>query len=215
MASSWVWARRELPACSNALTRRMASMSAGEVTSPCYSGDSASRAPSRRMTRGGSAISELVLRLNPDLAALDRPRQEHAADAARLAEFARVAFRQTDLIGQIRSFDAELPVLAVVGDDAGTQRVIRSQGLQTRDIFIALADMLVSDPTGHVTPSRHQLVAGHEPVLDLRLTLQRRTINDGALFVAEDVDVRRTAIVVSVVTVHIVADHRQVQVLDR
>jgi hypothetical protein len=113
-------------------------------------------APRKEPSAPFASHSELVLDLNVDFAAFDRPRQDHAADARFDAEFARVAFRETDLVGQVRSLNTHLPVLPVVGDDAGTERVIRSQGLQTRLILIALADMLVSHPSGHVTPSRHQ-----------------------------------------------------------
>src|SRR5437016_5068778 len=102
--------------------------------------------PSRRQaTRGalGSASSELVIRREADFPALVWPYEGRTAEAHCSAEYASVAFRQGDLVGQIRSLHTELPVLADVREDAGTQHVIGPQRRPTRLILVALADMLV------------------------------------------------------------------------
>src|SRR5437763_4246968 len=193
--------------------RRMASMSAGVVTGMVYrvrhadlsSPDSpsivrnavaAARAPARppsrhKGARGRSSWrSELVLGCEVELATLNRPSKEHIAEASRRTELAGIAFREADLVGQVRALDAQLPVLLEGGDETGPEHVVGAEGLPAHNVLVALADVLVREPSGHVSPGERLDVARRDPDLELGLALQRSTIGRGASDqVAKDVPV--------------------------
>src|SRR5207302_10206038 len=97
-----------------------------------------------RGARGRSCWrSELVLGREADLATLNRPGKEHIAEASRRTELACIAFREADLVGQVRPLHAELPVLPEVRDDAGAEHVIAAERLPAHNVLVALAGVLV------------------------------------------------------------------------
>src|SRR5205807_8068340 len=134
-----------------------------------------------RGARGRSCWrSELVLGREADLATLNRPGKEHIAEASRRTELACIAFREADLVGQVRPLHAELPVLPEAREDAGAEHVIAAERLPAHNILVALAGVLVSHPSRHVSPGERLDIARCDPDLELRLALQRRTVGRGA-----------------------------------
>src|SRR5215469_418775 len=109
--------------------RRMSSINAGVITA-IRACPKKTRAPGSLSTPkhgGGTELRvfslELVVGREVDLLTLDRPRQQHPAETDRGTGLAGVAFRETDLVGEVRSLDAELPVAADVRDDACREHV--------------------------------------------------------------------------------------------
>src|SRR5438045_4085663 len=150
------------------------------------------RPPSRHKGAGGRSSwrSELVLGCEVELATLNRPGKEHIAEAGRRTELACIAFREADLVGQVRALDAQLPVLLEGGDETGPEHVVGAEGLPAHNVLVALADVLVSHPSSHVSPGERLDVARCEPDLELRLALQRCPVGRGARNqVTEDVSV--------------------------
>src|SRR5207244_6803719 len=117
----------------------------------------------------------LVLGREVDRATLDRPGKEHIAEASRRTELACIAFRQADLVGQVRALDAQLPVLLEGRDEPGPEHVVGAEGLPAHNVLVALADVLVSHPSGHVSPGERLDVAWRDPDLELPLAPQRCT----------------------------------------
>src|SRR5215831_4630710 len=96
--------------------------------------------------------SEVVGDAEVDLFAFDRARQQHAARAGRNAGNARVAFGQADLVRDVGALHAELPVRAVVGDDAEVPGLVHAERGQAGLVFVTLADMRVGEPRHDVAP---------------------------------------------------------------
>src|SRR2546421_1231198 len=193
--------------------RRIASMSAGVVTDMVYRIQRASlgspdcpsivrnavaaaprgRAPPLRH-QGARGVFysnlELVLGREVDLATLNRPGKEHIAEASRRAELAGIAFREADLVGQVRALDAQLPVLLEARDETGPEHVVAAEGLSAHDVLVALAGVLIRHPSGHIPPGERLTVTRGDPDLEFRLALQRCTVGRGARDeVAQDVRV--------------------------
>src|SRR5207248_4453602 len=121
-------------------------------------------------------------------ATLNRPSKQHIAEASRRTQLAGIAFREADLAGQVRALDAQLPVLLEGRDETGPEHVVGAEGLPAHNVLVALADVLVSHPSRHVSPGERLDVARRDPDLELRLALQRCTVGRGASDrVAEDV----------------------------
>ena len=86
-----------------------------------------------------------VLRLETDLAALERARQQYAAGIRRHAEDARIAFGEAELVGHVRAAQRKLPVVAEVRRDAEIPGLVRTQLLQPGLILRVIADVGVGD----------------------------------------------------------------------
>src|SRR5579862_1751580 len=90
----------------------------------------------------GPIVLPEVLGSQVDFAAEDR-----AAEADfvlhRVAAETGVTLGQTDLVGEIRAEQADLPALADPGIDASTQVVVAVQRQEARVVLVMLADVLV------------------------------------------------------------------------
>src|SRR5580693_1054089 len=124
-------------------------------------------------------MSELVLGSDVDFLADDRPSKTNFVLHG-VAAKSRITFGQTELIGEVRAHDAELPMVAYFSKDGRTQVVIAAQGIQARLVLVVLTDVFVSHGLGQRTPAENLHVAGRHNNPKFWCTSERLAIDGTA-----------------------------------